>query len=203
MSKELASRVSSLGNHEIAEILAHIIKESTDERRTFLHNFWTRKVKTLAKKRKKDERTTASNALPQNLIFINPLPSTSKNYAAVQPEDRRENSAKQSAFIFKPEKCWPNNVLFLDVEMVDLIKLPGEKTHSKHPGEIAIVNENGDLILWARVKIAHEKVCNYFTAISGIQPNSLVNATPFHIAKLAIEYLLETAYLVGLNLKSA
>jgi len=87
--------------------------------------------------------------------------------------------------------------------MVDLIKLPGEKTHSKHPGEIAIVNENGDLILWARVKIAHEKVCNYFTAISGIQPNSLVNATPFHIAKLAIEYLLETAYLVGLNLKSA
>jgi len=63
--------------------------------------------------------------------------------------------------------------------MIDLVKLPGENTHRKHPGEVAIVNNIGDLILWARVKIAHENVCNYFTAINGIEPESLVNAIPF------------------------
>ena len=86
--------------------------------------------------------------------------------------------------------------------MIDLVKLPGEKTHPKHPGEVAIVNDSGDLIPWARVKIAHENVCKSFTAISGIEPKSLVNATQFFIVKPAIEYLLETAYLVRLNLQS-
>ena len=137
-----------------------------------------------------------------NPIFSEPLPSTSANYVPVLPEDRRKNSAKQSAFFFKPEKIRPNHTLFLDVGMIDLVKLPGEKTHRKHPGEVAIVDDSGDLILWARVKIAHEDVCNYFTAISGIEPRSLANATPFFIVKPAIEYLLETAYLVGLNLQS-
>ena len=86
--------------------------------------------------------------------------------------------------------------------MIDLVKLPGEKTHRKHPGEVAFVNDSGDFILWARVKIAHENVCNYFTAISGIEPKSLANATPFFIVKPVIKYLLEMAYLVGLNLQS-
>jgi len=157
MSKELAVRLSSMSDSEIAEVLSHVIKESTDERRTFLNNLWTRKVKVLAKKKRREQTTATAAPIPQNSmlqnpIFSEPLPSTSANYVPVLPEDRRENSAKQSAFIFQPEKIRPNHTLFLDVEMIDLVKFPGEKTHRKHPGEVVIVNDSGDLILWARVK---------------------------------------------------
>jgi len=208
MSNELAGRFSSMSNGKIAEVLSYLIKESIDDRRTFLHNLWTCKVKVLVKKKSREQTTADAAPIPQNSIFQNPifsepLPCTSSSYVPVLPEDRRENSAKQSAFIFKPEKIGPNHTLFLDIEIIDLVKLLGEKTYRKHPGEVATVNDSGDLILWARAKIAHENVCNYFTAISGIEPEFLVNATPFFIVKPAIEYLLETAYLVGLNLQES
>ena len=102
----------------------------------------------------------------------NPIPTEPHPCSHIQEpvKDWCENSAKKSAFFFKPEKIIPNQNLFLDIGMVDLVKHPVEKTHYKHPEEIAIVNEIGwaHSTLWARVKVDHENVCNYFTTISQV-----------------------------------
>jgi len=103
MSKELAGRLSSMSNGKITEVLSYLIKESTDENRTFLHTLWTRKVKVLAKKRRR-EQTTANaapippNSILQNPIFSEPLHSTSANYVPVLPEDAKTPPSRAPLF---------------------------------------------------------------------------------------------------------
>jgi len=73
MSKELAVGLSFMSNSEIAEVLSHLIKESTDERRTFLNNLWTRKAKVLAKKKRREQTTANAAQIPQNSMLQNPI----------------------------------------------------------------------------------------------------------------------------------
>lgn len=79
----------------------------------------------------------------------------------------------QTGFIFRGDKLSEGGNLFLDVEKVSIRKKPGAKSHDVKAATIAVVNEDGKLVLWAFIKIDHEDICQYAPRITNLNERKL------------------------------
>jgi len=88
------------------------------------------------------------------------------------------------------------------VEKVSLKKAPGHTKHTESAATVALVNEEGTLVLWAFVQHAEEEVCQYFTSITNLGRGSLDDG----ISKVALSELLAQCFrtntIIGFQVKN-
>jgi len=118
-----------------------------------------------------------------------------------QPEKPFNFSAWRSPLIFRGDQIPYSGKLFMDVEKVSLKKKLGEKKHKLVAATIAVVNEEGTLILWAFIKYDRSEVCQYFTGITGLEESSLDEGVSLITIQELLKQCLLSNTIVGFQIR--
>ena len=132
-----------------------------------------------------------------------------------------KSSIRKSAWfvplIFKGDKIPQNGKLFLDIEDIDLklaktiqkqkhtndeLKYEYDSKHMKVPATVAIINEAGQLVLWAFISWPKYQVCQYFTSLTGLSWRQQKKGISLQLLHQLLKLCLPGNLLVGFAIKN-
>ena len=110
-------------------------------------------------------------------------------------------SAWQTPWLFRGDKVPKGGYLYLDVEKINLKKSRGQKTHQSAAATVAIVNEEGELVIWGFIKQRRQDVCQYFNMITNLSRGDLDEGMSIRVLHEILDSCLPTNTLVGFAIK--
>lgn len=113
--------------------------------------------------------------------------------------------------IFAGDKIPVNGVLALDAENINLklakVAIPGspgnfrkDDVHLSVPATVALVNEAGDIVLWAFISWPKSQVCQYFTGLTKLSRSDFKDGITLHVLHQLLDKCLKGNTLVGHNI---
>jgi hypothetical protein len=191
---------------ELLDLGCKIVASLTDDHLSTLSNFIQ---KSRSKRKRKHEKDDKAQPL-QKIKSSTP-----------------SNPISECTFVYREDIIPKNSNIYLDVEKIDLFPghtlfknynigstiydaceekrlwrdLTSRVKHFGVAGEVCLVNESGDVILFAVIKWPDDEICNYYTSISGLTKERISRGVDLYLIQECMKRVLKDNRLVGFGLK--